>query len=171
MPSDGKSKILTLHLLDSAKGQVVQTWRFEGCSRLVIGRAPESDIRLTDKSVSRVHVEFTLNDEGTGWVLTSHGRNGTLIAGEMVDVVTPKDRTIFQLGPSGPRFQLSLLQENAALQATVTSDTDPGTLDFLTIDLNRKTEEVQRIAEADSFRLLIERARELRQNRSSNVGQ
>ena len=171
MPSDGKSKILTLHLLDSAKGQVVQTWRFEGCSRIVIGRAPESDIRLTDKSVSRVHVEFTLDPEVNAWVLHSHGRNGTLIAGEMVTQVTPKDRTILQLGPSGPRFQLSLLQENAALQATVTSDTDPGTLDFLTIDVNRKTEEVERIVDGDSFRLLVERARQLRQGKNSNVGQ
>lgn len=166
MPTDGKLTILTLHLVDSAKGHVVQTWRFEGSSRVVIGRSPECDIRLTDKSVSRIHVELVWDAEKGDWVLISHGRNGTLIGGEMVTEARPKDRTIIQLGPSGPKFQLSFVHEMLALAATVTGDTDTVTLEFLTIDQKRKNEEVSRIAEGDAFRALIERAKQLKRERN-----
>jgi len=166
MPTDGKSTTLTLHLVDSAKGHVVQTWRFEGSTRVVIGRSPECDVRLTDKSVSRVHVEFVLDPESMQWVLHSHGRNGTLIGGEMVTEFRPKDRTLMQLGPNGPKFQLSFVHENLALAATVTGDTDTVTLEFLTIDQKRKNEEVSRIAEGDAFRSLIERAKQLKRQKN-----
>jgi pSer/pThr/pTyr-binding forkhead associated (FHA) protein len=163
MVNENSSTSLTVHLVDSAKGHVVQTWRFQDCNRVVIGRAPECDIRLADKLVSRVHVEFTHDPTEDKWTLKSLGRNGTLVNGSLVTEIPTKDRMAFQLGPSGPRFQLLLTQEALTDWATVIGDNDMGILELLHVDEKRKSEEVSRITEGDSFRLLLEKAKQLRQ--------
>ncbi|MBY0589533.1 FHA domain-containing protein [bacterium] len=162
--TDHPSTSLTIHLIDSAKGQVVQTWRFQGCDRVVIGRAPDCDIRLADQLVSRVHVEFHRDPTNDQWTLKSLGRNGTIVNGNAVTEIVTKDRMIFQLGPSGPRFQSLLTQEaNADWAATVIGTNDMGILEMLKIDEKKKLEEVSRIMEGDNFRHLLAKAKELRQ--------
>jgi pSer/pThr/pTyr-binding forkhead associated (FHA) protein len=148
--------------VDSAKGHVVQTWRFQDCARVVIGRAPECDIRLADKLVSRLHVEFHHDPTVDQWTLKSLGRNGTLVNGNPVTEMVAKDRMTFQLGASGPRFQLLLTQETFTDWATVIGDNDMGILELLNVDEKRKAEEVSRITEGDSFRQLLEKAKQLR---------
>jgi serine/threonine protein kinase, bacterial len=49
---------ISLHLLDSAKGQAVQTWKFEGQSLVRIGRSEENHVVIPDPSVSRFHAEL-----------------------------------------------------------------------------------------------------------------
>lgn len=133
---------------------------------MVIGRAPECDIRLADKLVSRLHVEFNHDPAQDKWTLKSLGRNGTIVNGNSVTEIDAKDRMIFQLGPSGPRFQLLLTQETFTDWATVIGDSSMGILELLNVDEKRKSEEVSRITQGDSFRLLLEKARELRQAKS-----
>ena len=149
----------TLHLLDSAQGHAIQTWRFENRVRVSIGRAVDNDITLADTQVSRLHLELIYR-EGQ-WLLCSHGRNGTRIDGAPVTEVRLADRTVFQLGSSGPTFQFLTIKHSASGLATI-DNIDPGALDFLVIDEQRKTEEVQRIAEGEAFRQLQEQARRFR---------
>ena len=72
----------TLHLLDSARGNRIQSWEFRDQTAIRIGRSAENDINLADSQVSRKHVELIYR--GGGWVLISHGRNGTWLDGAMV---------------------------------------------------------------------------------------
>jgi pSer/pThr/pTyr-binding forkhead associated (FHA) protein len=153
---DDEKSSCTLQLLDSAQGHAIQTWQFSNCGRVTIGRASSNDIHLTDTQVSRFHVELVY---GQGeWQLISHGRNGTQIEGIKVSEGRLSDRTIFQLGTSGPSFRFLRATDGASSMATV-EDIDQEMLDFLVIDEERKNEEVQQIAESETFQKLKEAAR------------
>jgi serine/threonine-protein kinase len=157
---------LSLHLVDSATGHVVQTWRFMGRQSAVIGRGVDADVRLADTSVSRRHVEFILNEAGDQWSLRSVGRNGTFVNGERVEDFRLSDRTTFQLGSAGPKFLACLDQQTLADQETLLSGDASDGLEFLTIDEGRKRQEIQQIVEGDHFRSLQEKARLLRNQKS-----
>lgn len=150
---------MTLHLLDFAQAHPVQTWHFKDRARVAIGRAPESDIRLASGQISRLHAELVYG--GGDWRLHSHGRNGTHIDGVPISEALLRDRTIFQLGSSGPSFQFMTVNHSSSSQATI-DDIDPHALDFLTIDEQRKSEEVDRIAESEAFRQLQQQAYRLK---------
>jgi pSer/pThr/pTyr-binding forkhead associated (FHA) protein len=154
----------TLHLLDSAQGHPIQTWRFNDCHRITIGRLPENHVCIVDPQVSRLHTEFAFADGN--WKLVSHGRNGTRIRGESVIEVCVTDAIVFQLGASGPLLKFIARQEAVSHMATISPvNDDPIGLDFLVVDQQKKQSEVQQIAEADSFKLLQQQARELKQRR------
>jgi pSer/pThr/pTyr-binding forkhead associated (FHA) protein len=153
---------LSLHLVDSTTGKVVQTWRFKGKDRVVIGRGFDSDIRLADSSVSRLHVEFVFDQQRGGWILRSLGRNGTHIEGEPVKERLIGDRTVFRLGSSGPQFLAALDQKTVGDQDTLIGEIDAGGLECLVVNEQQKAEEVRQIVEGDRFQLLKERAKLLR---------
>jgi phosphoserine phosphatase RsbU/P len=52
--------------------------------RLVVGRAPESQIHLDNASVSRQHAELTRDPFGRWWVRDLASRNGTFVNGQRV---------------------------------------------------------------------------------------
>lgn len=160
MELEGSSRV-TLHLLDSAQGHPIQTWTFRDCDRLCIGRAAGNEIVLTDPKVSRLHAELLFVDGN--WVLHSRGTNGTQIDGVTVAECRLADRTIFQLGSNGPSFQFVTLNDTVSELATI-ENIDPGALDFLMIDEQRKMDSVREIAESDRFRELREQADRLKQN-------
>lgn len=154
----------TVHLLDSAKGHPIQSWRFCDCFRITIGRLPENHVCIVDPQVSRLHTEFTFADGQ--WKLTSHGRNGTRIRGESVSDVLVTDAVLFQLGANGPLLKFITRQEAIAHGATIDPATDDQFgLDFMVVDEEKTQSEVQRIADAESFKLLQQQARELKQRR------
>ena len=150
---------MTLHLLDSAQGHRIQTWRFKDRSQVTIGRDDDSDIALADTQVSRRHVEIVYRD--AKWMLHSHGRNGTWIGGAMVSEANLTSGAIFQLGSGGPSFQFVSVNDSITPLATIDAIA-PDALDFLAIDEDRKAEDVRQIAEGEAFRDLLEQARRLK---------
>jgi pSer/pThr/pTyr-binding forkhead associated (FHA) protein len=108
---------LTVHLLDSALGQIVQTWRFRDRDTISIGRGPDNDIDLADPQVSRCHALLRFCDRE--WFLVSVGRNGTFVEGKSITEVLMCDQGVFQLGPSGPLVKYDLLPETNSWFSTV----------------------------------------------------
>ncbi|QDU74929.1 FHA domain protein [Bremerella volcania] len=149
----------TLKLLDSSRGHAIQTWNFNDCSRVTIGRAAENDISLADPQVSRVHVELVLRDGH--WSVVSLGRNGTVLDGAMVSDEILHDHAVFQLGPNGPSFQFSTTSESVSSLQTL-NEIDPIALDFLMVDEGQLEEDVKNIADTEVFRELQERARKMK---------
>jgi pSer/pThr/pTyr-binding forkhead associated (FHA) protein len=160
-PSGGGA---TLHLLDSAQGHPIQTWRFRECFRITIGRLPENHVCIVDPQVSRLHTEFTFANGR--WTLVSHGRNGTRVGNQPVAEMLVGGPLVFQLGQGGPTMKFIGQHEVASQMATLSpASLDPIGLDFLVLDQEKKQTEVQKIAEAESFKLLQQQARELKQRR------
>ena len=157
---------LTLHLLDSAQGHAIQTWRYKDCSRVRIGRAVDNEIRLTDPKVSRLHVELVYTNGH--WLLRSHGLNGTRINDTTItgSDIRLCDRVVFQLGKDGPSFQFVTLADGNSEVATI-NNIDSEELEFLEIDEERKREEVEILAESAAFRALQKEARRLKDRKGS----
>ena len=150
---------VTLHLLDSTQGRPVQTWHFIDRERITIGRASDNDVSLTDVHVSRLHAELLYRDGQ--WWLHSHGRNGTVVEDAVIDSIALYDRAVFQLGSNGPTIQFVTVSLSISSMATL-DDIVPQSLDFLRIDEQRKTEDVQQIAEGTAFQQLQKNLRQLK---------
>jgi len=74
---------------------------------ITIGRAAESEIRLTDTSVSRRHAEVRANGDGS-WTLVDLGStNGTKVNGATVNERKLKDGDTISAGDSHLRFEAS----------------------------------------------------------------
>lgn len=143
----GAETEIALHLLDSAQGHSIHTWRFAGKAEIAIGRDEGGDIVITDPHVSRLHAR--LKQQHGRWLLVSLGRHGTLVDDQLVTEVQLEDRSMFRLGPKGPlmRFDLGKTQSN-----TVTMDTiDPDMFAMLEVDEQRKQAEVEQITAGDLF--------------------
>lgn len=154
---------LSIHLLNDVTGRVIQTWKFDDCARVTVGRGEENQITLSDQQVSRLHLELIL--EHGEWHLISHGRNGTRMNGKSVEKAVLANGAVFQLGSNGPSFRFDTLDFASLFTGTITSQNDIGDIDHLFIDEARKTEEVNQIVEGEGFRALQEQARKLRQKR------
>ncbi len=163
---DLEGGLVTLHLLDSAEGHALQTWKFENAVAVKIGRSGDCDVTLADSRVSRLHAE--LHHRDGKWSLRSHGRNGTLVGGADVAEVQLKDGNVIQLGPNGPALKFNTVTEEDSTMATVENFELSG-LDFLDIDEERKAAEVKQIVDTEAFRELQERARLLKQGRDEFV--
>ena len=57
-PSAGIGAVI--HLLDSAQGHPLQTWRFKNQDLITIGRNDGNDIVLSDPHVSRAHATIVV---------------------------------------------------------------------------------------------------------------
>jgi hypothetical protein len=69
-------------------------------NNLTIGRHPDSDICISDSSVSRRHVQISYVD--TGWIIEDLGsRNGTLLNGALIDKADLPGRAEIQLSEDG----------------------------------------------------------------------
>src|SRR5262245_23205852 len=94
---------VTVQLLDPGSGRSMKSWRFVGQSRITIGRSPDQDVEISDPYVSRQHASLILR-EGQ-WVLVSQGRNGIVVANQLV-LEYPVDVDVnFRLGAEGPTLR------------------------------------------------------------------
>jgi pSer/pThr/pTyr-binding forkhead associated (FHA) protein len=152
---------VSIQLLDSSHGKVVQTWQFDGRSSITLGRASERDVRVGDQHVSRLHAEV-LHEDGA-WTLVAHGRNGLLVDNRKVDRVVLQERTVFRLGPEGP--MLAVRFERVTNDSLATLDTSSMPVLAVKIDEDRKAREVAEIASGDYFKELRTRAIQLRSRR------
>jgi len=160
LPLDS-TRSISVQLLDTTTGRIVQVWEFAPQDVISIGRAPERDITIADPYVSRHHADLRHSDGN--WTLVALGRHGVLLGGRDVTESPISDGTAFRLGGSGPllRFYCSPLSSQ---ELTFSGIHDSGQL-LPEINAAKRDEEVQGIVESDYFQKLQQRARDLRQQR------
>jgi hypothetical protein len=161
--SNGGSEV-ALHLLDSAQGHPIQSWRFSDQDSITIGREDDNDVVISDRHVSRSHVRLTR--DGGGWTLISVGRHGTLVSEELISEFAVKDRVTFRLGPLGPMMRFEVGREETS---AMTMDTiDPDMFKMLEVDEQRKQAEVDAIAKGALFEDLLQQSQRFKAMRQSD---
>jgi DNA-binding CsgD family transcriptional regulator len=65
----------------------------------IIGRTPESDVRLLDDGVSRQHAKLLVNDDGLVNLVDLESTNGTFLNAAPIDAAIVRDGDRIQLGP------------------------------------------------------------------------
>jgi pSer/pThr/pTyr-binding forkhead associated (FHA) protein len=156
-PSAGCAAVI--HLLDSAQGHPLQTWRFTSQELITIGRGDGNDVVLSDPHVSRAHATVVF-EEGV-WTLVSIGRHGTLVNDRMVSETKLHHQTTFRLGVEGPllRFDANIVDS----QSSQTLDNISGDmLAMLEVDEERKQQEIDQIVNNALFQELKEQSRRLK---------
>ena len=156
---------VAVHLLDSAQGHPLQTWRFSEKDAITIGRSAENDIAISDPHVSRAHVKLTLVDGA--WNLTSMGRHGTLINDQMVAEAKLNHQTVFRLGAVGPMLRFDTDQASNRHGETL-DNLSPDMFDMLEVDEKRKQQEVDQIAGNSLFQDLQEQSRRFKSLRNED---
>jgi pSer/pThr/pTyr-binding forkhead associated (FHA) protein len=148
---------VVLHLLDSAQGHVLHSWRVSDRSPITVGRNDDNDVVIADPHVSRLHVTLVYQDGG--WNLISLGRHGTLIGDRAVSESRLVDGLVFRLGANGPMLRFD--SSASVGHRTETLDSiDPDMLNMLDIDQARKEQEVEQITENELFRQLLEQSKQ-----------
>jgi predicted component of type VI protein secretion system len=150
---------VVVHLLDSALGHSLQTWRFIGRDLITIGRGGENDVALADPHVSRAHARL-VHDNGC-WKLISTGRHGTLVDDRVVTEYTLHDHTMFRLGGGGPMLRFDTIETEFRRSETI-DHFDSDMFSLLEIDESRKQNEVDQITSNDLFQKLQEQNRRRR---------
>lgn len=153
------SGMIALHLLDSAQGHTLQSWRIIDRSTVTIGRSDDNDIVIADPHVSRLHA--TLVHQHDGWTIISLGRHGTLIGDCVISEASLRDGTIFRLGSNGPSLRFGTIDIATSRSATL-DNIDPNMLSALDIDFERQQQEVEQITDNPVFQQLQERLRQQR---------
>lgn len=148
-----------IHLLDSAQGHPLQTWRFQNQEVITIGRNDGNDIVLTDPHVSRAHATVVF-DNGV-WKIVSIGRHGTLVNDRMVSDAKLTDQTTFRLGAEGPLLQFDTKLADSRRSETM-DNIGGDLLAMLEVDETRKQQEVDQIVGNSLFRELKEQTRRLK---------
>jgi pSer/pThr/pTyr-binding forkhead associated (FHA) protein len=160
---------VAVHLLDSALGRTMRSWRFEGESLITIGRADDSHVQVSDPYVSRSHAELRRQDGS--WMLVSLGRYGVIVQAQQVTELTITADTTFQLGSSGPSLRFELAAGTANNRITETDNRMTMMLDstlaenMFELDQSKLNEEVGEISTGSYFQELQRRAQQLRRQR------
>ena len=147
---------IALHLLDSAQGHTLQSWRITERSTITIGRSDDNDVVIADPHVSRLHA--TLVHQNDAWTLISLGRHGTLVGDRVVSEAPLKDRTVFRLGSNGPMLRFDTCEIATSRSETI-DGIDPQMLSMLDIDQQRKQQEVEQITGNELFKQLLDQSR------------
>ena len=107
--------MITLTLLEPQKKTQLKQWRLEDESVIRIGRSPDNQIVLNDSLVSRHHLELRkiTSAQGSSWVVTSQGTNGTFLDGVLVTQRTLPDNCLLQLAQGGPILKFQTQSETA----------------------------------------------------------
>lgn len=155
-PSAGQ--VVAIHLLDSAQGHPLQTWRFVAQELITIGRNDGNDVVLSDPHVSRAHATIVL-EEGA-WRIVSIGRHGTIVDDRRISEAKLGHQTVFRLGAEGPLLRFDA--EVSDVQRSETIDNfGAEMLAMLEVDEARKQQEVDEIVGNALFRELQEQSRRL----------
>jgi hypothetical protein len=152
---------VVVHLLDSAQGQPLQSWRFERRDDISIGRGDDCDVVIVNPQVSRAHARLVL-DAGR-WTLFSAGRHGTIIDDRNVTEIVLLDQTVFQLGVGGPMLRFDIGSHQPRRSETI-ENIDVSLLSTLAVDDARKLQEVEQITGDALFRDLLEQSRQMRRS-------
>jgi pSer/pThr/pTyr-binding forkhead associated (FHA) protein len=151
--------LVAVHLLDSAQGNALQTWRFTNQPSITIGRDEKNDIVLADPQVSRSHAR--LAHAGGTWTLYSTGRHGTLINDRLISDTVIEHQTVFRLGATGPMLRFDTQPIPSRRNETM-ENISPDMFSGLAVDEERKQFEVEQFTENALFRELQEKSRQRR---------
>jgi pSer/pThr/pTyr-binding forkhead associated (FHA) protein len=160
---------VAVHLLDSALGRTMRSWRFEGKTLITIGRADDCHVQVSDPYVSRIHAE--LRHEDGCWSLVSRGRYGVMVQGQQISELPVTADTTFQLGASGPSLRFELAAATTNNRITETDNRMTMMLDstlaenVFELDQNKLDQEVGEILTGSYFQELQKRAQQLRKQR------
>ena len=85
------------------------TWSDERCftGTVRIGRDPECELSVTERSVSKVHAEVRC-EEGQWWIVDLQSRNGTYLDGERIERASIPPSCKVELGQGGPILRISV---------------------------------------------------------------
>jgi pSer/pThr/pTyr-binding forkhead associated (FHA) protein len=164
---------LSLHvavqLLDSALGRPMRSWQFDNKAVISIGRAEDRDVQISDPYVSRTHAELRWESRPgcePAWILVSLGRYGVMVEGHMITELPIHKEITFRLGSEGPTLRFNPKAAKNDNRMTMMFDS---TLVENKFELDRKKIEsdVSDIEQADYFKELQRRAKQLRKNRAS----
>lgn len=159
--SDNEIGEVVLQLLDSSSGRPIKAWTFKNQAEITIGRSPDQLVDISDPYVSRSHARLDFRDGK--WLLVSLGRNGVVIANQLVTEYPVELDVSFRLGKEGPTMRFRTSAEQEKIGATINSDTLP---EFLfQLDEQKLQTEVGEISEGDYFQNLQARAEHMRRNR------
>jgi len=142
----------------------VQTWVFADRDHITIGRSEDRDVCIAHQVVSRIHAE--LRFVGGRWRIISLGRNSITIDDVTISESDLENRSVFRLAAGGP---LMRFEEGARSSESLTTISDEGSWvqPSFKIDEERKRREVAEIADADYFKKLKLKAKELKQSQQS----
>lgn len=160
--AEASSGNVVVKLLDTARRQTLQKWKFDSVSVVTIGRSPEREIVIPDARISRLHV--VLQHRDNAWWLMSMGQNGVQVDGEMVDDFLLSNGTMFRLGRQGPTLEFSETVFGGDSLANTAFELRMETADQIQLDQQKLEVEVQEIADGDFFQTLITRADQLRKD-------
>ena len=158
-PSAGNC--LVIHLLDSAQGNSLQTWRFADREVVTIGRGEDNDIVIADPQVSRAHAKLV--QQNGAWTLISTGRHGTLVNDRLASEVVLQHQTVFRLGASGPMLRFDADSPETRRSETL-ENINADAFSMMAVDEQRMQQEADEIAGNVLFRDLQEQSRRLRTN-------
>lgn len=158
--------VVTIHLLDSALGHPLQTWRFCEKSVITVGRADDNDVVVADPHVSRIHakLQFAHGD----WTLVSVGRHGTLVDDRMVAETRLIHQMRFRLGGKGPTLRFDHGVAERRPTETIESS-HPDFSELLDIDRARQQREADEIAGDVLFQQLREHVRRSKHGRDDDT--
>lgn len=154
---------ITVHLLDSAQGHPLQSWKFDDRDSLTMGRSPDNDIVVTDPYVSRSHAY--LKFDGDQWRLISLSRQQIFFEGQVLPEVPVGDGTVCRLGPHG--CYLKFDQAGAQQDERSTISFDATLMPVFKLDREKMQQEVSQIADAPYFQQLKDAVRQRREQRQA----
>ena len=147
---------VVLQLIDSSTGTPQQTWRFPDASRIVIGRAEDSDVVIANPYVSRSHAYLEHADGA--WRAVTISSQQLFVEGAKVECVDLVDGLIFRLGPNGSDLRFHG-QEDDYDDSARTLSVEATSIPMLVLDRERLTMEVNAIAN-DAFFQSLARVRD-----------
>ncbi len=155
---------VSIQLLDPSSGRPINSWTFKEQSEITIGRSPDQDVAISDPYVSRNHANL-VHREG-GWLLVSCGRNGVVVANQLVKEHVVGRELVFRLGVEGPTLKFCEASKQVEIGATISFSSDTNAM--FQLDEIRLKSEVSEIADGDYFQNLQRMAREMRTQRNAD---
>jgi pSer/pThr/pTyr-binding forkhead associated (FHA) protein len=155
-PTPSAGGLVVVHLLDSAQGHSLQTWRFGSQNVITIGRGEENDVALADPHVSRSHAKLVCN--GGSWTLVSTGRHGTLVDDRLVSEIALQHNMAFRLGANGPMLRFDTHAPESRRSETMDNISED-LFSMLEIDELRKQQDVEQITGHALFQELRDQSR------------
>lgn len=103
--------MIVLTLLHPENPAPVRQWRFSREVKIRVGRAPDNQIVLSDRRVSRHHLELRRLEDSPApvWQVLNHSTNGTFLAGDLVLQQRLTEDCLLQLAQGGPRLRFQIL--------------------------------------------------------------
>ncbi len=158
---------VTLELLDSASGVLLQAWSFPEKQRIVIGRSDECDLVIANPYVSRSHAFMERDAEG--WQVVAISSQQLVTDGQRKQAIRLSEGTVFRLGSQGCelRFRETQAETVHGVDAGGTLMFDPDSCPILHLDRDQLQREVAEIETGSYFQNLSETVKKMKQARGS----